>query len=240
MDARRGVTQSSPHPSENQYSDNPSLGEGNEAQLVGGIATNALPHPRPGDDEPVTRAEFRRLTEMFFEGVNQILQARHPAVPVTMPPNLASGGTAMAEPNVVRRARKRLRQSKPHKRSRRVARRVVRDAACMLRARSPSPSDPVDSKSNTLSGENDDGASRRKRRLSTPDWQSEGSRSRVSTSKDRSPPRRGRTCRTTQPFTRNVIEDYCPNHVRLPSLDSYDGTEDPEDHLNHYEIRMSL
>ncbi|GAB2269775.1 hypothetical protein Dimus_038803 [Dionaea muscipula] len=177
---------------------------------------------------------------MFFEGVNQILQARHPDVPLPIPPNLASGGTAMAEPNAVRRVRKRLRRSKPHKRPRRVSRRATRDATCMPRARSPSPSDPVDSKSNTLSEENDDGTFRRKRRRSAPDWQSEGSRSRVSTSRDHSPRGRQRTGRTTQPFTRNVIEDYCPKHVRLPSLDFYDGTEDPEDHLNHFEIRMSL
>ncbi|GAB2280476.1 hypothetical protein Dimus_039412 [Dionaea muscipula] len=80
MDTRGGVTQSSPHPSENQHSDNPSLGVGNEAQLVGGTAANALPHPRPGDDEPVTRAELRQLTAMFFEGMSQILQAQHSGV----------------------------------------------------------------------------------------------------------------------------------------------------------------
>ncbi|GAB2284421.1 hypothetical protein Dimus_039669 [Dionaea muscipula] len=175
MDARRGVTQSSSHPPVNQHSDNPSLGEGNEAQLVEGIATNALPYPRPGDDEPVTRAEFRQLTEMFFEGVNQILQARHPGVPVTMSPNQAGGGTAVAKPNAVRQGRQRLRRSKPHKRSRRVARRAARDATCGLRVRSPSPSDPVDSKSNTLSEEGDDRISRRKRRRLAPDWQSGGS-----------------------------------------------------------------
>ncbi|GAB2297226.1 hypothetical protein Dimus_038460 [Dionaea muscipula] len=98
--------------------------------------------------------------------------------------------------------------------------------------------------SNTLSEEDDDVNSyqtgKGKRRRSTTHQRGKGSQSQVSTSRDHRPRGKGRSERITRPFTRNVMEDYYLATVRLPSLDSYDGTKDPEDHLNHYEVRMSL
>ncbi|GAB2271785.1 hypothetical protein Dimus_038933 [Dionaea muscipula] len=235
MDARGNQ-----HP-ENQHMDDPPTGGGNGAEQEGRAVADMLPLQQPADNEPVTRAEFQQLKKLIIDGMNQILSTRYPGVPVTMSPHPALGEATRVESSTGQQGHYRQRRSKWH---RNATQKVANEPTRMPRARPSSPSDPVDSMSNTLSEEGDDVNSyqtrRGKCRRLTSHHRGEESRSRVSTSRDHRPRQKGMSRRTIQPFTRNVLEDYCPNHVRLPSLDSYDGTEDPEDHLNHYEIRMSL
>ncbi|PSJ19597.1 hypothetical protein CVH10_22020, partial [Halomonas sp. ND22Bw] len=42
------------------------------------------------------------------------------------------------------------------------------------------------------------------------------------------------------PFTAEILGRPLPTKFKMPSLDSYDGSSDPVDHLDHFRTHLSL
>ena len=42
------------------------------------------------------------------------------------------------------------------------------------------------------------------------------------------------------PFSREIMEALCPKKVKMPSVEPFDGTTDPDDHLDVYKAQMYI